>query len=251
MAEDCHIKACNSSAEGIAMTATTNLSPSPRQANDALPKIGRKWAQIETVARRLFLEHGFMNTSMDAVARDAMVSKATLYAYFPSKEALFAHLIAEECNEKQGHLQIPDLDNHDLETALRSFAHEYVRIFLDGDKMAFFRVVTAESARFPELCRLFFEAGPGSNIRRVAAFLEEAKARGLLDFPDACIAAMQLGSLVRGELPLCTALGLGQPSEEEIAEVIDSGLNVFLRAYAPAARRDKERPARRVDDAAA
>ncbi len=233
------------------MASETNLSPSPRHATDASPKIGRKWAQIETVARRLFLEHGFMNTSMDAVARDAMVSKATLYAYFPSKEALFAHLIAEECNEKQSHLQIPDLDNHDLATALRSFAREYVRIFLDGDKMAFFRVVTAESARFPALCHLFFEAGPGNNIRRVAAFLEEAKARGLLDFPSACVAATQLVSLVRGELPLCTALGIRQPTEDEIAEVIDSGLTVFLKAYAPAARQANEKPARRVDDAAA
>ncbi|WP_348628699.1 TetR/AcrR family transcriptional regulator [Methylovirgula sp. 4M-Z18] len=251
MAEDCHIKGSGTTAERITMSLTTNLSPNSLEHGDAAPKIGRKWAQVESVARRLFLEHGFMNTSMDAVARDAMVSKATLYAYFPSKEALFAHLIAQECNEKQERLQILDLNTHDLETALRSFAHDYVRIFLDDDKMAFFRVVSAENARFPALCHLFFEAGPGNNIRRIATFLDDAKARGLLEFENSCIAATQFVSLVRGELPLCTALGIHRPTEDEIAEVIDSGLAVFLRAYAPRTQRDKENSARRVDDAAA
>ncbi len=59
--------------------------------------VGRKMAQVNEAAHRLFLEHGFAATSMDAVAREAGVSKATLYSYFPSKEALFAHLIADEC----------------------------------------------------------------------------------------------------------------------------------------------------------
>jgi AcrR family transcriptional regulator len=41
-------------------------------------------------AARLFLRHGFRKSSMDEIAREAGVSKPTLYAYFADKETLFA-----------------------------------------------------------------------------------------------------------------------------------------------------------------
>jgi TetR/AcrR family transcriptional regulator, mexJK operon transcriptional repressor len=42
-------------------------------------------------AWQLFLEQGFSATSMDAVAKAAGVSKATLYAYFPSRRPCSPH----------------------------------------------------------------------------------------------------------------------------------------------------------------
>jgi AcrR family transcriptional regulator len=41
------------------------------------------------VARRLFLEQGYANVSMQAIAREAGMTKGAPYYYFPSKEALF------------------------------------------------------------------------------------------------------------------------------------------------------------------
>ncbi|MBL8913785.1 MAG: TetR/AcrR family transcriptional regulator [Archangium sp.] len=41
-------------------------------------------------ATRLFLRHGFRKASMDEIAREAGVSKPTLYAYLADKDALFA-----------------------------------------------------------------------------------------------------------------------------------------------------------------
>ncbi|MGC4191329.1 MAG: helix-turn-helix domain-containing protein [Thermomicrobiales bacterium] len=40
-------------------------------------------------ARRLFLEQGYANVSMQAIAREAGMTKGAPYYYFPSKEALF------------------------------------------------------------------------------------------------------------------------------------------------------------------
>lgn len=41
------------------------------------------------VAQRLFLEQGYANVSMQAIAREAGMTKGAPYYYFPSKEALF------------------------------------------------------------------------------------------------------------------------------------------------------------------
>ena len=49
----------------------------------------RKRAEILKAAVKLFRSRGFDTTSMDAVAKEAKVSKRTVYNHFPSKEALF------------------------------------------------------------------------------------------------------------------------------------------------------------------
>ncbi|MGH8326678.1 MAG: TetR/AcrR family transcriptional regulator, partial [Steroidobacteraceae bacterium] len=56
-----------------------------------------KQRSIAEAATRLFMAEGYDAVSMDAIARAADVSKATLYAYFASKERLFASLIGEAC----------------------------------------------------------------------------------------------------------------------------------------------------------
>ncbi|TKA20695.1 TetR/AcrR family transcriptional regulator [Xanthomonas euvesicatoria] len=48
-----------------------------------------KRGAILAAARVLFQQHGFDRTSMDTIAERAMVSKATVYAHFASKEVLF------------------------------------------------------------------------------------------------------------------------------------------------------------------
>jgi AcrR family transcriptional regulator len=85
---------------------------------------------METVtraARALFLDQGFSATSMDAIARTAGVSKATVYAYFPNKEALFASLIMAECEGLEHDLPLPNL-SEGLYPALQQFARQYARV---------------------------------------------------------------------------------------------------------------------------
>jgi len=67
------------------------LDPAECSAANAVP--AKKLAVLKA-ALRLFLEQGFGATSMDAIAREAGVSKATLYAHVKSKEELFAAITA-------------------------------------------------------------------------------------------------------------------------------------------------------------
>ena len=78
-------------------------------------------------------------------ARGREFSKATLYAYFPSKNKLFEHLIVTECREFSSSMVVPDLDLG-LAEALRRFARQYVRLFVDRDpkKLAFFHTLLRE-----------------------------------------------------------------------------------------------------------
>jgi len=54
-----------------------------------------KKAAIEKASKKIFLEKGYAATSMDEIAAQASVTKRTLYSYYPSKLALFIHLMDE------------------------------------------------------------------------------------------------------------------------------------------------------------
>jgi AcrR family transcriptional regulator len=49
--------------------------------------------EILAAARRVLLRHGIANTTLAAVAEDVGLSKASLYYYYPSKDALLFELI--------------------------------------------------------------------------------------------------------------------------------------------------------------
>lgn len=48
--------------------------------------------KIAGVAREYFIEHGFLNTTMNDIAREVGISKSTLYVYFNNKEAIKNYL---------------------------------------------------------------------------------------------------------------------------------------------------------------
>jgi len=51
--------------------------------------------EMVAVARRVFTERGYAAASMDEIARAAQITKPMLYAYFSSKEGLFAECVRE------------------------------------------------------------------------------------------------------------------------------------------------------------
>jgi TetR/AcrR family transcriptional repressor of mexJK operon len=67
-----------------------------RSQRNETPTAG-KAESILAAAKRMFLEGGFGAVSMDAIAREAGVSKATVYAHFAGKEELFGAVIGREC----------------------------------------------------------------------------------------------------------------------------------------------------------
>ena len=52
--------------------------------------------RILAAAKALFLSHSYAATSTDDIARQAHVSKGTIYAHFDGKEALFSLVIGLE-----------------------------------------------------------------------------------------------------------------------------------------------------------
>jgi AcrR family transcriptional regulator len=54
---------------------------------------------IRDVALKLFLEKGYAETSIRDIAASAGINSATLYHYFPSKEAILSNIVSRNWNE--------------------------------------------------------------------------------------------------------------------------------------------------------
>jgi AcrR family transcriptional regulator len=150
-----------------------------------------KRRQIMDGARPVFLAHGFDAASMGEIARQAGVSKGTLYVYFDSKEALFEAIVEEECRAQAEQVFALDPDDHDVEAVLTRLGRAYVRYLCRPGGQSPLRTVISISERMPAVGKQFYEAGPATGIARVACYLEAQVAAGVLAIADVEVAAAQ------------------------------------------------------------
>ncbi len=64
---------------------------------------------ILSAAKRCFAHHGFAGTTTKSVAAAASISEALLFKHFPSKSALYAEILAEECEADPALLELRNL----------------------------------------------------------------------------------------------------------------------------------------------
>lgn len=191
-----------------------------------------KAALVLDAARRAFLASGFGAVSMDTIARDAGVSKATVYAHFGSKEELFGAVVADVAEQRFAGFSALELDPSDIETSLQTIARRFLDLVLSPEAVAVNRIIIGEVTRFPALGEVFWQAGPERNRQQIEGFLRRAADIGSLAIDDPRLAAEQFASLVRGEIHLRCLFGLDGPQgPSALADIVTSAVATFLRAF--------------------
>lgn len=193
---------------------------------------GRKFDQVLTGAREIFLRDGFEGASVDDIAQAANVSKATLYNYFPDKRLLFMEVVKAEClRQADAALDVIDL-NAPAEQVLESAARHLVDFLLSDFGQSIFRICVAESDRFPELGAIFYDSGPAHVHAQIVEFLTCAISRGELVIDDIALAADQFAELCKTDLFLRLVFGQQRSfSQDEIDRVIHGAVGMFMARY--------------------
>jgi AcrR family transcriptional regulator len=190
-------------------------------------------------AERAFLAAGFGAVTMDAIAREAGVSKATVYAHCASKEALFGAVVVRLSERRFHGFSVEALDLVDIEASLTAIAIRFLDLVLSPEAIALNRIIIAEVIRFPALGVVFWDAGPQRTRAQIEGFLRRAAAAGSLAITDPRLAAEQFVALARGEIHLRSLLRLedaGDPAG--LREAAERTVLTFLRAFAPRATSD-------------
>jgi TetR/AcrR family transcriptional regulator, mexJK operon transcriptional repressor len=192
--------------------------------------LGGKAESVLATAQRNFLAYGFGAVSMELIAREADVSKATVYAHFASKEALFGAVVARVVERHTRGFSTCELDPRNLEASLTTLAHRFLSLVLSPEAIAVNRIIIGEVSRFPALADAFWQAGPEQARVQIEDFLRRAAEAGSLRLGDPRLATEQFAALVRGGIHQRRLFGLDrEPDENAIGAAARAAVDTFLR----------------------
>lgn len=183
----------------------------------------------------VFVAHGYVGATTDQLAAAASVSKQTLYKQFGDKEGVFAALIQFACDRVDDPFAPLVEQMHDVETADQAvdmLSSQFTRSIMSPYVQRLRRLVIAEATRFPHLGQMYWEQGFLRVIDSVARCLIPLADRGLLDVPDARLAAHHFAGMLLWVPGNQNMFAVAEPlDEEELAASIAAGSAAFLRAY--------------------
>lgn len=172
------------------------------------------------IATRMFLTEGYGATSIDAIAREARMSKRTFYHRFRDKADLFAAVAHDVmiglrpsgAEDEAGAAAL--FAGAGLPEILLRVARLVLNAALAPQAIALSRVILAEAPRFPELAKAVLGEGSRQEaVRHISALLERERRAGRVRFDEAQFAAEQFLQMVVS-IPQRRAMGLGVPMGE-------------------------------------
>ena len=189
---DCQTQECGAMV-GAVMTSGKASEKSASIRGRGRPKTRSDDAERQRIvhsARDLFLDVGYGGTTMDAVAARCGVSKRTLYQLFPAKTDLFRVMVADH---RRSMLALPRPAGEDL--PLQETLAAIFRLDIDDidnrDRLAFIRLVLADSDRFSEIGEMIEQEGAEPARRLLEDWLVGQQERGMLrTFPADALARM-------------------------------------------------------------
>lgn len=204
-----------------------------RASSDDAPRRGLdREGRYLRVAADLFLERGYDGVSLDEIVRLAGGSKTNLYTLFGDKEGLFVAVVERLCEDVLASVDDLDLSGSDLEEGLRTFATRLLVPLLQPRHIRFHRLVVAESARFPELGKAWYQAGPEESYRRIGAFIAELQRRGLVrDVEPRRAAVLFHDGLLYDALHRTMIGGEFAPTALEVERMVAEAVTMFVRAF--------------------
>ncbi|MGD0474310.1 MAG: TetR/AcrR family transcriptional regulator [Candidatus Velthaea sp.] len=195
-----------------------------------------KHKSILDAALNVFLEKGYLGTSMDEIAAKAGVSKQTVYKHFADKDRLFADILLATTGEVEQLVRwtIGEFDSDKrVELILDRLAQRFLGVLMEPRLLRLRRLVIANADRFPELGRSWYEAGFERVLATLADCFNTLKTAGILRVDDPALASQHFVGMLLW-IPLNKAMFTGNErpfTDAELRRQAKAATSVFLRAY--------------------
>ncbi len=212
--------------------SATPSSSKPVRGRPPLNATARK--RILAVTARVFLEHGYEHASTSEIARRARTSKQTLYGLFPSKAELFVAVIGAHTEALFArHTEYIESTQSPRE-ALAEIGIETLELFTAPRFLALYRILVAESHRFPDLARLLWDRCQIRGRELLAAYLRSRRIGG----PRYDRSAAKFISFILGDYVINAMLNPDlELSDRAVRKRVREAVDDFLLLYpVPAAK---------------
>jgi len=195
--------------------------------------------QILEAAFRVFSAQGLHQATLDDVAREAGITKGTIYLYFPSKAALFSAMLKSRVNDilppleaagrRSGSTVGPD--------EMAAFGRRLYRFMCSPAYLNMFRTIVGEAAQFPEVAEGVYRDGILAANKRMGEVLARGIAHGHFRAVDPVVASRAFAGMFLVFAVSQRLLGGERiypiPEAMVVKTVTDIFLNGLLKSGAP------------------
>ncbi|MCX4090739.1 TetR/AcrR family transcriptional regulator [Nocardia sp. alder85J] len=185
---------------------------------------------LRGAALHLFLDQGYDGTSMEAIARAAGTTKASLYTRFPSKEAMFRSVLEWAVQRADWPTPEPTAPAPgDLTHALTEIAATAWARSLHPDLVKLRRIAAAQAERHPDLAR---QATSWPAEQLIADLLRHHARLGAIVADDPELLAGHFLAMVTAP-GRSTVFGHARPGPAAADRTISSAVHLFVRGLRP------------------
>lgn len=189
-----------------------------------------KRKQILNAATLMFTEQGYASTSMDVIAKQADVSKQTVYSHFGNKEELFSASIKQKCDSLMN-FDFTVNASTDVRQCLLTLGNLFLAMVTSKEALAVHKICSFESKTYPQLSALFYQAGPERLINQLTLLMVSLDKLGHLSIPQPKFAAIQLLHMMKGETWTRYEFNLPQIPQTEIDQYLSNSVDFFIKGY--------------------
>ncbi len=202
------------------------------QASAGRPKDLEKRQRILEVARQLFLQHGYHGSNMDHIAKEAHVTKLTVYNHFQDKANLFSCAIEETCEKLMLGRSFQLQRAEDFVPMLEQICALSMHIINLPEAIKLEYLLLQLAAEQNPLLENFYKA---SHLKMRAIweqFFDQAQALGVLQFEQVNEVITLFMSLLFGYRHQEMLLRMNEvPNAEQREQLIQEAIAIFLLKY--------------------
>ncbi|WP_312058036.1 TetR/AcrR family transcriptional regulator [Acinetobacter courvalinii] len=202
------------------------------QIHSGRPKDLEKRAKILQAAKSIFLKMGYHATNMNQIAKEAGVTKLTVYNHFQDKNNLFMCAIEESCEESIRAKQFQLTADSDFKQALVLMCQRALSIIYLPEALKLDCLLFELAAEQSPLTRQFFDASHTRMCHVWCDFFEQAIGFKFIQAHEPIKQTELIISLMLGIRHQQVLLGLAPvPTADEIDQMIEHAIEIFLLKY--------------------
>jgi TetR/AcrR family transcriptional repressor of mexJK operon len=202
------------------------------QIHSGRPKDLEKRAKILQAAKSIFLKMGYHATNMNQIAKEAGVTKLTVYNHFQDKGNLFICAIEESCEESIRTKQFELTADSDFKQALQLMCQRALSIIYLPEALKLDCLLFELAAEQSPLTQQFFDASHTRMCHLWCDFFRQAIRLNFIKADDPLKQTEMIVSLMLGLRHYRVLLGLDTvPTAIEIDQMIQQAVELFLLKY--------------------
>lgn len=213
--------------------ATSNADQSVRSGRPTREQAEARTAALLDRALDHFLERGFEQATIEAIAADVSMTKRTIYARYPDKKALFMAAVARGIARLAPSPESIALTRSaDLEQTLVNIAKLRIHLVSTPEGLKLQRIINTESYRFPEIFTRYYDVAALPTVTFLAELLRAEAEAGHLAIDEPTLAANTFMSMVVGG-PVRFAVTGNPLSADDVEVRVTFGVRLFLQGARP------------------